>query len=103
MGTSEFAVPSLKSLINRENVIAIITKPDAPKGRGKTLSPPPIKLNFKTHNNILQPERIKDESFIENIRNLKPDLIVVVAYGKILPEEILSIPKYGSINLHASL
>ncbi len=102
MGTSEFAIPSLKLLIDRENVIAIITKPDTPKGRGRVLSPPPIKAYFKLYN-ILQPEDIKEPSFIRDIRKLAPELIVVVAYGKILPKEILNIPKYGAINLHPSL
>ncbi len=103
MGTSEFAVPSLKSLIEKENVLAVVTKPDAPKGRGRIITPSPIKSYFSDKCKILQPEDIKDPNFIESIKMLSPELIVVVAYGKILPRELLELPKYGAINLHASL
>ncbi len=105
MGTPEFAVPCLKGLIEAgEDVVAVATQPDKPKGRGKHLAPPPVKeLSLRYNIPLLQPERIKDEVFINTIKKFSPDVIVVVAYGKILPETILNIPPKGCINVHASL
>ncbi|MEK6600085.1 MAG: methionyl-tRNA formyltransferase [Deltaproteobacteria bacterium] len=105
MGTPEFAVPSLRALIGiGENVIAIVTQPDKPRGRGKKLTPPPVREAALKHNiPVFQPEKIKDETFITAIRNFSPDVIAVVAYGKILPKTILDIPPKGCINVHASL
>lgn len=105
MGTPEFAVPSLRALIEiGENVIAIVTQPDKPRGRGKKLTPPPVREAALKHNiPVFQPEKIKDEPFITAIRNFSPDVIAVVAYGKILPKAILDIPPKGCINVHASL
>lgn len=104
MGTPQFAVPSLKALLdNGHDIAAVVTVPDKPKGRGMKVSVSDVK-KFALENDlkILQPEKLKDSSFIEEIMSLKPDLIVVVAF-RILPKEIFSIPVKGSINLHASL
>ena len=106
MGTPDFAKESLKALYNAGyNIIGIVTNPDKPKGRGMKMIPPPVK-EFGIEKNIpvYQPLKIKNnESFIDEIKELKPDVICVVAYGKILPKEILDIPRYGCINVHGSL
>ena len=106
MGTPEFALGSLKSLVeNNFNVIGVFCKPDKPKGRGMKLVAPPVK-EYAILNNIpvFQPEKIKDNEEVKDILNtLKPDLIVVVAYGKILPKFVLEYPKYRCINVHGSL
>lgn len=106
MGTPDFAACSLKKLINENfNVISCYTNPDKPSGRGMKLKYSEVK-NVALENNIkvYQPARLrKNEEVIEEIKAQKPDLIVVVAYGKILPKEILEIPKYGCINVHGSL
>lgn len=104
-GTPDFAVPTLKSLIaNNENILLVITQPDKPKGRGKNVQPPPVKeIAIKQGLKVLQPEKIKDEKFIETLKKLNPEIAIVVAYGKILPREVLEIPAFGCINLHASL
>ncbi len=102
MGTPEFAVPSLEELYKEFEIIGVITQPDKPAGRGQKLTPPPVKvLAQRLGIPVYQPEKIKP--FTEKIREMKPDCIVVVAYGKILPKEILEIPPYKVINLHASL
>lgn len=105
MGTPEFSVPSLQKLINEFEVSAVFTQPDRPKGRGKNLAMSPVKQLAVTYDiPVYQPLKLRhNEEMIEIIRNLKPDFIVVVAFGQILPKEILDIPKYGCINLHASL
>ena len=106
MGTPDFAKESLEEIYNAgHNVLAVVTNPDRPKGRGMKLIPSPVKEFALEHNiNIYQPEKIKGNiEFINKIKELKPDIICVVAYGKILPKEILEIPPYGCINLHGSL
>jgi len=105
MGTPEFSVPSLLKLINKFNVSAVFTQPDRPKGRGKNLAMSPVKQLAVTYNiPVYQPLRLKNnEEMIDKIKNLKPDFIVVVAFGQILPKEVLDIPKYACVNLHASL
>ncbi|HHD2751549.1 TPA: methionyl-tRNA formyltransferase [Clostridium perfringens] len=105
MGTPDFAVPSLKSLIKEFGVEAVFTQPDRPKGRGKKLGMSPVKEVALEHNiPVYQPLRIKNEpETIEELRNMEPDFIIVVAFGQILPKEVLDIPKFGCINLHASL
>ncbi|MBI5047747.1 MAG: methionyl-tRNA formyltransferase [Deltaproteobacteria bacterium] len=105
MGTPEFAVPSLKALFEAgEEVVAVVTQPDKPKGRGKHLTSPPVKELAVKHNiSVLQPEKIQDEVFIRAVKELLPDTIVVIAYGKILPKVVLDIPPLGCINVHASL
>ena len=104
MGTPMFALPSLEKIYKEHEVIAVFTKADKPNARGKKINYSPIK-EFALANNlrIYQPETFKDEALIEEIKNMQPDLIVIVAYGKILPKEVLDIPKYGIINLHSSL
>lgn len=105
MGTPEFAVPCLQSLLDEKfNVIGVFTQPDKPKGRGYVLTPPPVKeLALKYSIPIFQPEKMRDGEAFNYLKKLNPDLIIVVAYGKILPKEILDLPKYGCINVHASL
>ena len=105
MGTPEFAAPSLKALVNAGyQVQAVVTQPDRPKGRGKKLSPSPVKLAALDDNlTVLQPGSVKDPAFLRELERLSPDLIVVVAYGKILPKSILDLPRLGCVNVHASL
>lgn len=109
MGTPDFAVPCLNALIDSgENVTAVFTQPDKPKGRGYKLTPPPVKEVALTHDiPVYQPLSLKKgedaEAALKVITELAPDLIVVVAYGKILPKAILDAPKYYCINVHASL
>ncbi len=106
MGTPDFAVPTLEMLIDSNHSIsAVVTQPDKPKGRGKKESMPPVKEVALRHNLlVLQPEKIRtDEAFYKHIQSLNPDIIVVVAFGQILPESILALPRYGCINVHGSL
>ena len=105
MGTPEFAVPTLKACIENFNVSAVFTQPDKPKGRGKKMGYSEVKEEAIKHNiEIYQPVKLRNDlDTIEKIKQIAPDFIVVVAYGQILPKEVLDIPKYGCINLHASL
>lgn len=105
MGTPEFACPTLQTLINRgEHVVAVVTQPDRPKGRGQKLMAPPVKeLALKYGIPVHQPLKVRDPLFIELLRELHPDVIVVVAFGQILPKALLAIPPKGCINVHASL
>ncbi|MFZ2951223.1 MAG: methionyl-tRNA formyltransferase [Desulfuromonadaceae bacterium] len=105
MGTPDFACPTLQRLIERgENLVAVVTQPDRPKGRGQKLMPPPVKeLAEKNGIPVYQPLKVRNPEFVEIIRGLKPDLIVVVAFGQILPKALLEIPPHGCINVHASL
>lgn len=106
MGTPDFAKESLEAVYNKGyEIIGVVTNPDRPKGRGMKMLPSPVKEFAEEKNiKIYQPEKIRDnKEFIEEIKNLNPDVICVVAYGKILPKEILDIPKYGCINVHGSL
>ncbi|MGI5911760.1 MAG: methionyl-tRNA formyltransferase [Syntrophomonadaceae bacterium] len=105
MGTSEFAVPSLTNLlISSHDIQGVITQPDRPRGRGNKLGITPIKQLALQHGlAISQPVSIKDSSAIEQVKSWQPDLIVVVSYGQIIPWEILTFPKFGCVNLHASL
>jgi len=104
-GTPEFAVPTLRRLIDsRHRVIAVVSQPDRPRGRGHQLAPTSTKTVALEHGiDVLQPERIRDEHFLERLAALSPDLGVVAAYGKLLPEGLLRIPPLGLINVHASL
>jgi len=105
-GTPDFAVKSLKALIeSNHEVVGVITQPDKPRGRGQKIQPTPVKEETLKHNiPVFQPEKIKNnQEILETIKKLNPDISVVVAYGKILPEEIINIPKYKTINVHASL
>ena len=105
MGTPDFAVPSLETLINKFDVKAVFTQPDRPKGRGKKMAVSAVKeCALKYELPIYQPVKLKnDEECIEAIKSIEPDFIVVVAFGQILTKEVLDIPKYGCINLHGSL
>ena len=105
IGTGEIGVPTLRALLNSEHeVLAVVTQPDKPIGREQRIEPPPIKKAIaKTSIPILQPARIKDQQATEQIRSLTPDVIVVVAYGQILPRDVLEIPRFACLNLHASL
>lgn len=106
MGTPGFAVGTLKALLEAgHEVAAVVTQPDKPKGRGKELFMTPVKAEAAKHDiPVFQPERVrKNEEFLEELKKLAPDVIVVVAFGQILPVSILTLPKYGCVNVHASL
>ena len=104
MGTPDFAVPCLARLVEISDVVAVVTQPDRPKGRGQKLLPPPVKVFAQEHGiAVYQPVRVKAPDFVDVLRGLAPDLIVVVAFGQILSKEILSLPPLGCINVHASL
>ena len=104
MGTPEFAVPCLAALHETCEVIGVITQPDKPRGRGQKLMPPPVKAWAEAHDlPVWQPAKIKTEEFTAQLEAMKPDLMVVVAFGQILSQRILDIPAYGCINVHASL
>jgi methionyl-tRNA formyltransferase len=105
MGTPEFAVPSLEILIKHDYPIAaVVTQPDRPKGRGRHMIPSPVKARAQHHRlPVLQPERARNNDFIEYLRICAPDLVVVAAFGQILPREILEIPQKGCVNVHPSL
>lgn len=104
MGTPDFAVPSLKAIAQRHNVLAVFTQPDKPVGRKMVLTPPDVKVCAEELLiPVYQPEKLREGDNDKLIRELNPDVIVVVAYGQILPESILNIPRYGCINVHGSL
>lgn len=104
MGTPDFAVPALRELTAGHEVAAVVTQPDRKKGRGKKVQFPPVKQVAMEYGiPVYQPQKVKDEAFIARLRELAPDVIVVAAFGQILPESILSLPPYGCINIHASL
>lgn len=105
MGTPEFAVPSLSALLDGpDDVTTVVTQPDRPRGRGKKLSPSPVKaLAIERGIPVLQPEKTRNPQFIEETRQLSPDLLVVAAYGQILSQELLDVPKIMPINVHGSL
>ena len=105
MGTPDFALFSLRALVEAgENIIGVVTQPDKPKGRGYTLTPPPVKVYALEKNiPVYQPNTLRGEEFANLLSKLDPDLITVVAYGKILPANVLDYPKYGCINVHGSL
>jgi methionyl-tRNA formyltransferase len=105
MGTPDFACPSLQRLIDRgDEIIAVVTQPDRPKGRGQQTLPPPVKILAEQHGiPVLQPLKVRAPEAIEQLKALVPDVIVVVAFGQILPKTLLDIPPKGCINVHASL
>jgi methionyl-tRNA formyltransferase len=108
MGTPDFAVPSLTALITgkagKASVVAVVTQPDRPKGRGKKLTPPPVKVVAeKAGIKVLQPTTLKSEEAVAELVALEPDLIVVAAFGQILQKNVLTLPRYGCVNIHASL
>ena len=104
MGTPEFAIPSLEKVYKNTNLSLIFTKEDKPNARGNKIIFSPVKqFGLDKNIDVVQPNKLKDEEIIKKIKKINPDLIVVVAYGKIIPKEIISIPKYGIINVHSSL
>ena len=105
MGTPDFAVGTLEALIQAgHELIGVVTQPDKPKGRGKSLMATPVKeVALKHQIPVYQPQKVRETEFTENLRRLAPDVIVVAAFGQIITKEILEIPRYGCINVHASL
>lgn len=106
MGTPEFAVTVLEGLLNTKHEVGLVaTQPDKAKNRGKKIQYTPVKEKALEHNiKVLQPEKVRgNEEFLEELKDYRPDIIVVAAYGQILPKEVLELPKYGCINVHASL
>lgn len=105
MGTPDFSVPILKQLItDGYNVVGVVTQPDRPKGRKKEITPPPVKIEALKHSiPVIQPNKIRDPEELQEVLALQPDLIVTAAFGQILPKQLLDAPKYGCINVHASL
>lgn len=105
MGTPDFAVNTLKAIQKAgHEIVGVVTQPDKPKGRGKAMQFPPVKETALEYDlTVYQPERVKEESFVATLRELKPDVIVVVAFGQILSKAILELPQYGCVNVHASL
>ena len=103
-GTPDFAVPSLRAAAQRHEVVAVYTQPDRPAGRGRGLTPSPVKLEAVARGiPVLQPETLRSPEALQTLRALQPDLLVVVAYGLILPKAVLAIPTHGCWNVHASL
>jgi methionyl-tRNA formyltransferase len=104
MGSPEFAIPALRRLVDVHDVVAVVCQPDKPAGRGQKLLAPPVKqLAVEKKLPVLQPARARDPGFQDELRRLEPDVAVVVAYGKILPQAVLDIPRHGCLNVHASL
>src|ERR1043165_9578617 len=106
MGTPGLSCVSLQALLASSDfeIVATVTQPDRPKGRDLALRPSPVReLALRASVPVLQPERAREENFIEQLRCLKPDLIAVAAYGQILPQSILDLPRFGCINVHTSL
>jgi len=105
MGTPQFSVPGLQALHQNGHEIAlVVTQPDRPKGRGRHITPSPVKQTaLELGYQVIQPPSVKTADFVDQIKSLKPDFQVVIAYGKILPEKVLVLPRIGTINIHASL
>lgn len=104
MGTPDFSVPALENVAKRYEVVAVVTQQDRPKGRGHKMQYTPVKEKaIELEIPVYQPKRVKDPEFVDILKTLKPDVIVVIAFGQILSKEILELPKYGCINVHASL
>ena len=105
MGTPDFAMECLDAIYkNGHEIVGVVTQPDKPKGRGYKLIPPPVKVYAEEKGlPVLQPETLKDGAFSEELEKLSPEVIVVAAYGKILPSYVINYPKYGCINAHGSI
>ena len=105
MGTPDFSVGTLEEIVAAGHEVAcVVTQPDKPRGRGKEMQPTPVKVAALQHGlPVYQPKRVRDPEAVEKIRSYEPDAIVVVAFGQIIPQQILDIPRYGCINVHASL
>ena len=104
-GTPDFAVPSLAAIArSTHTVVGVVTQPDRPRGRGQRVMPPPVKVAATELGvDVLQPSRVRESSFIDQVRTLRADVAVVAAYGRILTAELLEVPRLGFINVHASL
>lgn len=103
-GTPAFAVPSLSALLQHHQVVAVVTQPDRPAGRGRRLRPSPVKELAQAHGvPVLQPAHLREPGWVERLRAFRPDVGVVVAFGQLLPPDVLAVPPQGSINVHASL
>jgi len=104
MGSPDFAVPILKSLAVNYGLLLVVTQPDKPAGRGKVMQPPPVKVEAqKLGIGVIQPQKLSEPDSIGRIKELSPELIVVAAYGQILKPDFLYLPKFGCLNIHASL
>jgi methionyl-tRNA formyltransferase len=105
MGSPEFAVPSLEQLVlNKYQVVAVYTQPDKPAGRGRSLAPPPVKAAAKSLGlEVVQPPSLKEAGVVKQLARFRPDVIVVAAFGQILPRSVLDIPRFGAVNVHPSL
>ena len=104
MGTPEFAAIALSAIVKEHEVVAVETQPDKPKGRGNTMQFPPVKECAVSHGlEVFQPVKIREDASVEYLKKFAPDIIIVAAFGQILPKSILDLPKYGCINVHASL
>ncbi len=105
MGTPEFAIPSLKALVdNGHNIVGVVTPPDKPKGRGRKYIAPPVKTcALELGIPVYQPARVRSENFLNIFRQISPNMVVLVAFGQILPKEIIDAPKFGCLNVHPSL
>lgn len=104
LGTPSFAVPTLKRVVAAHDVLAVYTQPDRPKGRGQKLSAPPVKLAAERIGlPVCQPERIKRPDVVQHLTSLKPEVMVIIGYGQIIPQAIINLPPKGIINVHASL
>ncbi|MFH0810250.1 MAG: methionyl-tRNA formyltransferase [Pseudomonadota bacterium] len=104
MGSPEFALPTFRVLLETEDVVCAVTQPDRPKGRGRLSAPPPVRVEAERAGiPVLQPLRLRDPAAVAEIAAFRPEVIIVVAYGQILPRSLLSVPKLGCINVHASL
>ena len=105
MGTPDFSVPALTALVEAgHDVIAVVTQPDKPKGRGKEVQMPPVKVKALEYGiPVYQPVKARDPEFVSLLKEMQPDAMVVAAFGQLLPKTILDIPKYGCVNIHASL
>ncbi len=104
MGSPEFALPALRALAEHYQVVGVVTQPDRPAGRGQRLTPPPVKvLAEQLGLPVFQPQRLREPQAVEQLRRWNPDLIVVAAYGQILRPEVLNLPPWGCLNIHASL
>ena len=105
MGTPDFAVPPLRAMAEAGyEIVGVVTQPDKPKGRGKTLMPTPVKEEAMKYSiPVYQPVKVREPEFMQTLKELNPDIIVVAAFGQIIPRAILELPRFGCINIHASL
>jgi methionyl-tRNA formyltransferase len=104
MGSPEFALPTLRHLLETEEVVCVVTQPDRRKGRGQTMTPPPVKVEAERAGvPVLQPPRLREPEAVAEVAACRPDAVVVVAYGQILPQALLDVPPLGCLNVHASL